>query len=159
MFIPDLTAKKPSSIPYFEDSSKLAVPGRGTTKTHEQLQKEVVKLLAELGAYSVTFTPGNLDEAPIRYGFRIDFRFEGAMGRIDIAALPIRHTHPTKKYAALAQALYLFRDKIQAQVYASIYEPGSIPLVPYLINPQSGKTVTEGLIEFGMLPMLKASIE
>ncbi len=151
-FIPDL--KTPvQSVPFFEDSKQLEIPGRGTEKSIDRLQKEVTNILAKLAASNIPTGSGKADSVPTRYGFQIHFRFASGVGRIDCLALPIRREIPSKKREALAQALYLLRNKLEAEYYAVMYEPNGFPLIPYLIGA-NGKTVTEELISTGNLPMI-----
>jgi hypothetical protein len=151
-FIPDLDVKE-AEITYFEDSADRGIPGRGTHKNVDQLQREIKKLLMQLGAFEVVFVPGVIAGDPIRYGFRILFRFSATKGRIDCAALPMRSETPKRKKDALEQALYLVRNKLEAEYYSSFYEPGTLPLVGYLIGA-NGNTVTEELVSMGNLPVL-----
>jgi hypothetical protein len=153
-FIPDSLTSQPMVIPYFEDQVGKDIPGRGTEKPVAKLQQEVGDLLSRLGAFNVLFVSGKFpDGKRMRYGFQITFVYGPNQGRIDCAALPIRAETPRKKDRALAQALYLLRDEMQAMVYAVIHKPGAVPLVPYLIGA-SGKTVTEELMASGALPVL-----
>lgn len=153
-FIPDFKAPQ-TATPWFEDSSKLEIPGRGTQKSTEKLQQEIAAILGKMGAFAIYYTSGQFPGKPTRFGYRVHFQWANAAGRIDIAALPMKHETPDKKQKALAQALYLFRDKVQADFYASMYEPGGLPLIAYLLD-NNGKTVTEALIESGNLPLLKS---
>lgn len=153
-FIPDFKVPAPS-VPYFEDGVKLKIPGRATSKSVEQLQLEISKILLQIGAFNTRFVSGEFPGAPKRYGFRIYFQYVSSPGRIDVAALPMRRELPHVKRDALEQALFLFRNKIEAEYYASIYEPGSLPLVGYLIG-RDGQTVTESLVANGNLPALGA---
>lgn len=154
-FIPDLKIEQ-VSIPYYEDSPDRKIPGRATTKSTSRLQSEISQLLTKLGAFNVAFMPGIFPGKTKRYGFQVTFQYGTALGRLDCAALPIRSETPAKKEAAIKQALFLLRNKMEAMVYASIYEPNGLPLVPYLIGA-GNKTVTEALIESGNLPLLAAS--
>lgn len=153
-FIPDHLQPLDRVVPYFEDHK--SIPGYRTTKSTKRLQNEIASLFDRLGGGGVTFIPGTFDGKPLRYGYSIAFFLEGGVkGRIEIAALPLRHYTDTKKEKALAQALYLLRNKLEAQAFELIYEPGSIPLLPYLIG-EGGRTVTEALIGSGALPQLTA---
>lgn len=152
-FIPDIQVQQ-IKVPFFEDQ-KDNIPGRGTHKAIAVLHKEIEKLLGQLNAYNVLFVPGKYDGTPKRYGFQIHFVMNGNKGRMDCVALPMREEFPVRKDRALAQALYLIRDKLQALAFAYAYEPGSIPLLPYLIG-DTGETVTEAMIAHGMLPQLAA---
>jgi hypothetical protein len=118
----------------------------------------VIQMLARLGAASVQFVPGTYDDGPrTRFGFRVVFWYGATQGRIDCAALPLRVDTPRQRDRALAQALYLLRDELQAMVHSQIYKPGSVPLVPYLIGP-NGQTVTEYLVETQNVPQLAARV-
>jgi hypothetical protein len=152
-FIPELKGHATNAVPFFEDGSLANIPGRGTEKSIDRLQKEILELMTKLGAFAAYFVPGQYPGKPTRYGFQIHFQYANARGRIDCAALPIRKETPHKKDRAQAQALFLLRDKLEVMVFAAMYEPGSVPLVPYLIGA-GGKTVTEALIESGGLPQL-----
>lgn len=151
-FIPDLR-QPDQTVVFFEDSSRLEIPGRSTTKSISALQKEITKVLIELGAFGIFFTAGTYAGTPKRYGFAIYFKYANTTGRIDVAALPLRRETPAKKEGALTQALYLIRDKFQAQRNAMYYEPKGMPLMPYLIGA-TGQTVTEALVATGNLPLL-----
>jgi hypothetical protein len=151
-FIPDMSVST-STVPYFEDNAKTKIPGRGTEKTVDQLQREIVKLLQQLGAFSIQFVQGKHEGEPLRYGFQIQFMYASARGRYDCAALPMRRETPARKQQALAQCLYLVRNKFEALVYAHTYEPEGVPLLPYLLDNR-GQTVTEALRAGGMLPLL-----
>ena len=153
-FIPEKPQSQRMVVPFYEDITAKDVPGRRAEKEHEYYQKQIRELLLQLGAGRVNFIPGTHDERPKRYGFQITFSLNGIPGRIDVAALPMRHETPTKKKQALAQALFLVRDWLSAELYSAIYRPGSIALVPYLIGDR-GKTVTEALVELQMLPLLE----
>jgi hypothetical protein len=156
-FIPDKLETPKRVIPWYEDQGGEKIPGRGTSKSIAVLKSEIVDLLSELGAGDMFFESGKYPDVSrlgsvARYGFQIKFSFQGALGRIDCAALPIRAETANKKDRALAQALYLLRDELQAMVYAVVHKPGAIPLVPYLIGA-GGKTVTEALIEGATLAL------
>lgn len=151
-FIPDLEVRA-SSVPWFEDNQKLKIPGRETTKAISTLQKEVAELLTQLGAFGIIFTPGTFEGTPKRFGFLIQFQYASARGRINVLALPIHHETPHIKEKALKQALYLFRNKLEAQVYSKYYEAEGVSLVPYLIGT-GDQTVVEALTAGGNLPTL-----
>lgn len=153
MFTPDEDNEKLITIPFFEDSREEAVPGRGTKKTVSGLQTECIDLMLKLGAGAVRFTGGKFQagNAPKRYGYQITFSMNGVPGRIEIAALPLRSETESKKDRALAQALYLFRNWLEAEVWSAIYRPGAVALLPFLTD-EHGRTVTEFTIERGILP-------
>ena len=152
-FIPEKPSSVEQHVPFYEDVTGKEVPGRWTTKPITQLQKEISQLLQRLNAALIAFIPGTHAGSPKRYGYQITFKLNGIPGRVDIAALPMRLEHPKKKDRALAQALFLTRNWLEAEVHSSLYRPGAIALVPFLIG-EGGKTVTEMLVERQELPLL-----
>lgn len=152
-FIPDKPTPPKLAVPYYEDNLKNKdVPGGYVEKPVEYYQRQITELIVKLGGMLVTFQAGTFADKPKRYGFLIHFSVNGMQGRIDCAALPLYGETEKKKDRALAQALFLVRSWLEAELYSSVYRPGAIPLVPYLIGA-SGRTVTEELAERG-LPLL-----
>lgn len=149
-FVPDKTDVVAQHVPFFEDQKDAKIPGRGTSKTPEELQTEIRNLMTKMGAYNVIFIPGRINEKPLRYGYQITFMLANNPGRFEVAALPMRSEIPSRKIAALAQALYLVRNWIESEVFSQIYRPGNVPLLPYLVGP-GDKTVTEVFISSGMM--------
>jgi hypothetical protein len=152
-FIPEKPKAPELNVPYYEDNlqDKL-VPGRGVHKPVEYYQNQIKDLLLKLGAGAVSFPAGTYPTSPTpRYGYQIQFSLNGIPGRIDCAALPLRSETAYRKDRALAQALFLVRTWLEGELYSTIYRPGSIPLVQYLIGA-GDKTVTEMLVEKQMLP-------
>lgn len=143
----------PANVPFFEDSQQLDIPGRGLEKSLPYYQANVVEMLARLHGAGVRFTEGHFPGASRRYGYRITFSAYGNTARIDCAALPLRKETPKKKDRALAQALYILAHKLEAMVHSYIYEPDSLPLVPYIMSPENGKTITEAIREYHRLAL------
>lgn len=156
-FIADKPTAPVQSVPFLEDITAKDVPGAGVTKEPEYYQKGIKKLLEEMGAARVEFVPGVHNDRLKRYGYQIVFRLNGIPGRIDIAGLPMRTETRAKKERVLAQALYLVREWLTAEMYSSIYRPGAVTLVPFLIG-RGGKTVTEELMASGELPNLNPAL-
>ncbi len=155
-FIPAAVTTAVKNVPFFEDSSDLKIPGRGTHKTEKQLQVEIRDLMMRLDAGNIVFSPGMFEVSPgvpKRYGWLMTFNLNGAPGRMEIAALPLRKETPIKKNDALCQALYLVRNWLESEVFSTMYRPGAVPLIPFLIGA-GNKTVTELLVESGDLPLL-----
>lgn len=152
-FIPDMPKAQELRVPFFEDITAQDIPGCKTGKPVAKLQDEIIHLLARMGGGMVTFISGKVEGKPVRYGYQIHFYYGAAKGRIDCVALPLRSETPNKKDRALAQALYLVRNSLEAQLFAKFYQPGYEPIVPYLIDDK-GVTVMQALVERGMLPML-----
>jgi hypothetical protein len=154
-FIPEMTIDT-VTVPFFEDVKADVAPGYRTRMTPKALQKEISDLLLRMGAGAIRFMPGQYPGKPTRYGFQLTFSLNGIPGRIDIAALPMRTETAAKKDSAQAQALFLVRDWLRGELFSSLYRPGAVPLMPYLIGP-GGKTVTEAILEDGRLPALLGS--
>ncbi|MBN1964882.1 MAG: hypothetical protein JW910_09555 [Anaerolineae bacterium] len=153
-FIPDKLLPPEQAVPFFEDSQKMDIPGRGTKKSVKVLQGEIVGALGRLGAGVSLIVPGTVSAGEhTRCGFQIQFVYGGLPGRIDCVALPIRNESPRAKDRALAQALYLLRDELLAMALSAMHKPGAVPLLPYLIG-SGGKTVTEALVESQQIPQM-----
>lgn len=159
-FTPDQPKSTFEKVPYYEDSQQEKIPGRGTEKSVDQLQVEIRDFMLKLGAGNILFSPGTFDATPttpMRYGWLMTFSLNGINGHMEIAALPLRREAPVKKDRALAQALFLVRHWLEAEIFSKVYRPGSSPLVPFLLS--DGKTVTEivagGLI--GSLPKFSSN--
>lgn len=151
-FIPDPPKHTMGRLPYYEESAKYEIPGRGTRKKPEALQGEVAEALIRLGASAVVFMPGRIDDSGVqRYGYRVSFSIGAVQARMDIAALPMRNETEIKKQESLAQALYLTRDWLIALRTAQYFQPGAVPLLPFLIG-EGGRTVTEAITGLLALP-------
>jgi hypothetical protein len=158
-FIPEPVTTAAPKVPFFEDSQDRKIPGRGTEKSAEKLQAEIRQLMLELDAGNIVFSPGQFEVAPgipQRHGWLITFSLNGLPGRMEIAALPMRHETPSVKDKALRQALYLVRNWLESEVFSAMYRPGAVPLIPFLIGV-GDKTVTEMMLASGELPMLSHS--
>ena len=62
-----------------------------------------------------------------------------------------------KKDRALAQALFLVRNWLESEVFSSVYRPGAVALLPFLIG-DNGETVTETMVHSGKLPILTSVV-
>lgn len=153
-FTPHVPKLGQEAIPYFEDASAANIPGHRTGKDIGVLQTEVSQALVSLGASGVYFVEGTYEDGKKkRYGFQVFFSIYGNPARLDIVALPIRSETPTKKRAALAQALYLRRDELRAIYNSRYYSMQNVVLVQYLLG-HNKQTVAEAIVSGGHLPML-----
>jgi len=152
-FIPEPIKGESLDVPFFENVKGADVSGRHTEKKVEVLQKEIEDILVRLGAVGITFQAGEYPGKTKRFGFRIGFVVGANRGRIDCAALPLRTFTPHKKDRALAAALFLVRDELKAALMAKMYKPGSVPLLPYMLD-NKGRTLTEALTESPNVPLL-----
>lgn len=138
-------------VPYFEDaSSLLGVIGHSTQRSEQELRVEIERAMGHLGAAVLLFQAGKFGN---RYGYRIEFRWGGARGRIDVAALPLRKETPGKIKRCKLQALFSVMHKLQGQFNSQLNMPGDVPLVPYMLDA-SGRTLIEAMREEGQLPAL-----
>ncbi len=154
-FIPDQSKAIEKKVPFYEDITAKDVPGAAVGKPVGAYQQRVAELLGRLDAGTIRFIPGKYPTTPPRYGYQITFMLGGTPGRFDVAALPLRSETPAKKDRALAQALYLVGNWLEAEVYSATYRPGSISLLPFLVG-DGGKTVTEELVARGILVDIQA---
>lgn len=155
-FIPVKPESMAVDVPFYEDSLKMDIPGRGVTKEIKYYQNRVAVMIAKLGGVGTVFISGEFPGSRKRDGYRIEFSAAGQPHRIECAALPLHWKSPKKKDRALAQALYILGNKLESMVHNYIYEPDSLPLVPYMIGA-GGKTVTEAIQESQELIELQAS--
>ena len=109
--------------------------------------------MGHLGAAVSHFQSGKFAD---RYGYRIEFIWRGARGRIDVAALPLRKETPGKIKRCKRQALFSVMHKLQGQFNSQLNMPGDVPLVPYMLDA-SGRTLIEAMREEGQLPALTDS--
>jgi len=157
-FIPEPVQTAARNIPYFEDSQDRKIPGRRTEKSAERLQSEIREMMLQLDAGNIAFSPGKFEVAPgvpMRYGWLMTFSVNGIKGRMEIAALPMRHETPSTKDQALRQALYLVHNWLESEVFSVLYRPGAVPLIPFLIGT-GNRTITEALVESTDIPLLPA---
>jgi len=89
-----------------------------------------------------------------REGFQIHYVIEqpsGEMlqGRLDIAALPaidgpkLRRSFETRKAKSLKMALYMLRNALDGTWFLQQLSPGFAPLLPWMLEAKSGKTLTQ----------------
>lgn len=157
-FIPNKAALPSEDVPYFENASTAVhgIRGHETTKSIQELQRDVSEALARLGGSVTAFIPGTFPTTPKRYGYRIEFFLGPMPGRIDVAGLPFKYqATKVKKTKAMKQALFTVAMMFEAELNGRMMLPGQHPLVPYLIGA-GGQTVTEALVASGNLPMLEA---
>ncbi len=153
-YVPDGAAPVMGAVevPFFEDAKSDSASGHATRKTPEQLQGEVIGLLAQLGGAAIRFEPVKFQTKPVRYGYIVRFVLISANDsaipcKIPIAGLPMRAETPVRKQAVLAQVLFAFRDSLQGELNALRYRPGYSPLAVHMLDARTGKTVMETIAE------------
>jgi len=139
------------NVPYFEDASSiLGVIGHSTQRSEQELRVEIERAMGHLGAGVSFFQPGKFGN---RYGYRIEFIWRGARGRIDVEALPLRKETAGKIKRCKRQALFSVMHKLQGQFNSQLNMPGDVPLVPYMLDTE-GRTLIEAMRERNELPAL-----
>jgi hypothetical protein len=142
------------NIPYFEDaSSVLGVIGHSTQRSEKELRIAIELAMGHLGASVSLFQAGKFGD---RYGYRIEFIWRGARGRIDVAALPLKKETKGRIKRCKQQALFSVMHKLQGQFNSQLNMPGDVPLVPYMLDTQ-GRTLIEAMRERDELPALTDS--
>lgn len=152
-FIPQ--QEHPQSVPWFDDvTSEGGWQGHTTAKSIGTLKSEITVAIGRLGGMVIGFQPGTFmigDRE--RKGFRLRYMIESAggssPGQIDIAALPVRNdsrrhrSYDKRQKQALKQALYMFRQALNGLWFLQQLSPGYASLMPWAIEPSSGKTITQ----------------
>lgn len=155
-FIPKQPTGEVKTVPFFDDvTSEGGWQGHSTGKSLETLKSEVMVSMSRLGGLVTGFQRGFFQTGSAhREGFRIHYVVEqpdGAMlrGRLDIAALPIRETPKSRRSSvarqekSLKMALYMLRNALDGSWFLQQLSPGYAPLLPWMIEEGTGKTVTQ----------------
>jgi hypothetical protein len=146
-------------VPYFDDvTADEGWQGQTTSKSIESLKSEVTASIGRLGAMVISFQRGTfvIGEHE-RNGFQIKYVVEspsGAniMGRIDIAALPVRKQATYRRNSAyqsrcdqsLRMALYMLRVALDGTWLLQKLSPGYAALIPFMAVPQKSLAVSAG---------------
>lgn len=145
-------------IPYFEDASgRLGIVGHATKRTEKELIIEIERSMAHLEASIDNFVGGRFgeDPGPYRFGYIIDFRWQGQPGRIIVAGLPLRKVTPSRIDHSRRHALISVMLRLQSQFNSQLLMPGDMPLLPYLLNDR-GQTLMDVVAEQQGFPQLEA---
>ncbi len=154
-FIPD-EREEGLTVPFYEDATQtLGIVGHSSSRSEKELRVEIERAMAHLGAGVNGFTSGRFgkDGGPYRYGYVIEFKWQGVDGRIQVAGLPIRKETPSRIDKSKRHALYSVMHRLQAQFNSQLVMPGDVPLVPYLLN-EDGQTLMEVIAEQQKFPKL-----
>jgi len=157
-FTPKEEVANPFDVPYYDDVSSEGgwVGHTAKSRTKKTIMSSITQGMTKLGATIIDFQEGTFGEGTIkpREGFIIRFTINGAPGQTKIAALPVKplkaHTtqkakqgHKTKRKKSIIMALYMFDLQIQGMWYAQKLSPGYLPLVPFMLDENSGMTFSE----------------
>lgn len=153
-FIPE----QPESVavPYYDDvSAEAGWQGHATSKSLDVLKSEVIVAIGRLGGVVAGFQRGayELDQVR-REGFQIHYQIANGLGamipcRLDVAALPVKDTPRTHKTytdrldKSLKMALYMLRNALEGLWFLQQLSPGFVPLMPWMIAGDTGKTMTQ----------------
>lgn len=154
-FIPEQTEAQ-TAVPFFDDvTSEDGWRGHTTGKSIETLKSEIIVSISRLGGMVVGFQRGAFvinDQE--REGFRIHYTIEqpdGGLwpGRLDVATLPVKDDHrrrrslETRRGKSLKMALFMLREALDGTWFLRQLSPGYAPLMPWMLERESGKTFTE----------------
>ena len=158
-FIPD-NENVEIEIPFFSDVMGRADEGwtgHTTSKSAEKLKGEISAALGRLGAIVTSFQSGRVDAGKEneRMAVRIHYTVaseEGQLfpGQIDIAALPVDHercqneaSYDNKCNKSLRMALVMALRAFEGAWNMKVLSPGYSPLVPWMLAPNSDKTISQ----------------
>lgn len=155
-FIPEQAEQQAKDVPYFDDvTAQDGWQGHTTNKGIDTLKSEIMVSISRLGGLVTGFQRGAFvigDKK--RDGFQIHYAIEmpdGAMlqGRLDVAALPVRDRHrqrrslDTRREKSLKMALYMLRNALDGTWFLQQLSPGYAPLMPWMLERASGKTISQ----------------
>lgn len=145
-------------VPFYEDASgALGIVGHATNRSEKELRVEVERSMAHMSAAISSFASGRFGDepGPYRYGYVIEFKWQGVAGRITVAGLPLRKETPSRIDRSKRHALYSVMLRLQSQFNSQLLMPGDMPLVPYLLN-ERGQTLMDVVAEQQGFPQLEA---
>lgn len=158
------------TVPYFEDAARSeGWAGYATTKPIRKLQAEIGEAIGRLGGTVSVFQRGSFTiDGKIREGYRVHYSIASpagavVLGRIDIAALPVRDRRNDLKIdKALRMALYMLREGLSGMWFMQMLSPGYAPLMPWMLA-DGDRTVSqfwsESPIMSNLLPPASADFE
>ena len=154
-FIPEIP-KTVQEVPLYDDvTSSGGWQGHSTGKSVASLKSEIAASIGRLGGLVTGFQRGTfMIGEQTRDGFQIHYVIEqpdGGMmrGRLDVAALPVRKSYRlqrslvTRKDKSLRMALYMLRNALDGTWFLQQLSPGYAPLMPWMIEATSGKSLTQ----------------
>ena len=148
------------AAPWFEDARADFAPYYSSTKNIKSAMSEVAEEMVKLGAFITSFQPGKFTvNKRTRLGYVIEFMLNGAMGRIQIAGLPMFSPTEPKEKRVRVQCLLNVKDWLKAAVTMQVFSPDTSPLIPYLlVSGADGHqyTVADLVMRRGEVPMLAA---
>jgi len=154
-FVPDQDTQPVQKTPFFDDvAASQGWHGHTTGRSIDRLRTEIVAALERLGARVVGFQRGRFTVGEqVRDGFRIryvdDRSGQVLRGQLDVAALPVktdwrlRKSLEKRRDQALRMALFMTREALDGIWYLQHLSPGYAPLMPWMIELQTGKTLSQ----------------
>ena len=167
-FIPESSRYEAQEVPFFDDvTGEGGWQGHTTSKSLDTLKSEVMISISRLGGLVTGFQRGTfVIGSQKREGFQVHYVIEretdGVMfrGRIDVAALPVkddsrlRRSYNKRRERSLKMALYMLRNALDGTWFLQQVSPGYAPLMPWMLEEQSGKTVSQLWSESAMMGRL-----
>jgi hypothetical protein len=149
--------KKVYDVPFFDDvTAGDGWQGQTTGKSIETLKVEIGTSIARLGGMIVNFQMGEFIGPPLRYGCRIFYIIESEgkhiPGQLDVAALPVRpasgrrggsESYEKRVEKSMRMTLFMVREALAGMWFMQMLNPGYAPLMPWMIDKKSGKTITQ----------------
>ena len=168
-FIPEKTTREVEEVPFFDDvTSEGGWRGQATGKSLDTLKSEIMVAISRLGGMVTGWQRGRFqigDHA--RDGFQVHYVVEQIderlrHGRLDVAALPIKddarlkRSYERRRDRSLRMALFMLREALDGTWFLQQLSPGYAPLLPWMLDGDSGKTFTqlwsESVFGVNMLP-------
>jgi hypothetical protein len=170
-FIPDSTSQQRVQVPFFEDArAEDGWEGQTTRKTVRELERELATTLTRLGGGITGIKWGRFNDGEtVREGCHLNFvlqRDNGAMdaARMPLAALPCRGPNRASKTRGVSNAeasrrmmLFMLNRAFSGLWFVQQMSPGYVPLMPFLLVGDTGKTITQLYSEQGMFSALLPS--
>jgi hypothetical protein len=146
-------------VPYLEDARADFAPYYDVRdREPRDAQNMVITELVKLGASAIIFREGFFGTNPKRYGYLLTFQRGLYPAQMEVAGLPMKSETPNKIARVRIQALYVLRDWLKAAVTSQIFQPGSDPLVQFLLI-DGKRTLSQVLIEDGHLPNINPLLD
>lgn len=154
-FVPDIPVTTKKTI-YFEDATSAeGWQGQSTTLTFDKLKSQVREVIEQIGGTVDKFLSGTCTiNGIVRDAYQVLYFVElpnGSLipGRVEVAALPIKMSYRTRRSEnsrreqSRKMALFMLIVSLKGARFLAELSPGYAPLMPFIMLPDSGKTISE----------------
>ncbi len=154
-FVPDNKGDV-QDVPFFDDViASEGWQGHSTSKSIDTLKSEITQSISRLGGMVASFQKGTFTVGEVkRDGYQVRYTIEDAAGnlsrgQIDVAALPVRSTQRnsrslgSRREKSLKMALFMLRIALNGTWFLQQLSPGYSPLMPWMIEEETGKTFSQ----------------